>query len=346
MEKRNSSWFEYIERFNDGDYEILDAFGGDVDLFIEILTKKKLVGLLEVPEQDTSYQNRILLALLKHDKKKFSKEIQKILSDTAYEGGKLYLVIDDLGELTRIFCENRNSLSEKTIESILMGEVDDYYNYGDTTDNIYRDVIEELTPQNMERLKKRIVYELKDIEISPDTELLELIADEQDHSEYLLVDENNVARILDDEESTMIILRDTDMRSDLFGVHLSAYNNAYHDMVYNEIIGELEPFFNIKELQRVNRPITKWKYNPTGTTKETVVVEKLFVEIINFEHYLLDYLTNNKMDESGISYYGNYLNALYDVVRDTGECPKVYPPDYPDSTDVDRNINDYFTDYF
>jgi methionine salvage enolase-phosphatase E1 len=70
-----------------------------------------------------------------------------------------YLVLDSLAEL---FCDNRNDISRNTIEELLNGE---YENYGwssyDLTDNIYRDVIEELTKENLRNLKEYIVKGLE-----------------------------------------------------------------------------------------------------------------------------------------------------------------------------------------
>ena len=63
---------------------------------------------------------------------------------------------------------------------------------------------------------------------------------------------------------------------------------------------------------------------------------------LNFEQEIVDYL------ESGAGYgYGalSYQGTYIGVLRDNNECLSVYPPDYPDSRLVDKNINMYFNDY-
>ena len=50
----------------------------------------------------------------------------------------------------------------------------------------------------------------------------------------------------------------------------------------------------------------------------------------------------NKGYSSGtIEYWGSYISLLADMVH----CLSVRVPDYPDSREIDKNINMYFKDY-
>lgn len=326
---------DIVELFNDGNLDVKLYFGG-YENFFSFLEKSGSLGLVDpvnAPDADI-WENEFLLWQLKNDKPGFLKNIDRILGDIKVENGKVYLTGESLGDFSNLFCNHRNTMSPDRIEELLDGESDfDFFN--DTTDDVYRDVIEELTPKNIQRLYDYIVKTLEGKQISPETEVLEIIAEEQGHPEYVIVDTQSVIKIVDDEETMNFLLDDelSDLKSELYGVHSSAYNNAYQDDIYEDIMNELQEYFLTKELQ--------WGTRPHIYKKDTNV-QVFTVPVNDFETYIHDYLENNKGYSSGnLSYWGNYL----DILKSEFECLSYYPSDYPDSHKVDKNINEYFNDY-
>jgi hypothetical protein len=328
---------ELIEMFNEGDTDFI-KYINDIETFLKIVNKRGLLDELD-PEGRFAeeYQNELLLFYYETNNEKFLKYVLKYLGDVELVNGEVYLVIDNQGDLAELFCSgNRNDLSKDTVESLLSGEYDSHsYGWGsyDLTDNLYRDVIEELTKENLLRLKEYIIKSLEGKQIGVHTDLLEDYAQQQGHPEYVIVDQSNIDQIVDDKE-TMEELMDNELdelKSELYSIYGSAYNNAYEEELYEDVWNELLTYFGKGE----------WVSRPHIYKKDTEV-QKFRAPIHNFESYILDYLKENKGYNRGtLEYWGSYLSLL----KDGMDCLSVYPPDYPDSRKVDKNINMYFRDY-
>ena len=328
---------DFLEMFNNNDLDVPTYFG-DYKVWFNILKKRGLMG--EVDPHNASHsevwQNEYLLWLYDNDKENYYKWITQFLSDVVIENGVVYWE-GDRSDLAELFCDGyRYDMSRETVESILSGE-DVFQPYDDTTDDVYRDVIEELDKENLQSLKERIIRELSGKQISPETEEMELIASEQGHDDYWEITPENVDRILSDAESMNSLLDDelSNIKSDLYSIHSYSYNSAYESEVYEDIFKELEEYFNTKEGKWV---ITQHPY------KKNTQVEKFRVPIYDLEGIVNDYLYNNKG-------YGNtgtleYSGSLVSIIKEEKDCLSVQAPDYPDSREVDKNINLYFKDYF
>lgn len=327
---------DIIEKFNNNDLDV-EKYFNDHNTFFTILKKRGLMGEIDPSGSDGSeyWQNEYLLWLYENDRENYYKWIQSLLNDVVIEDGKAYLQITDRGDLAKLFCKNdRNGLSRDTIEEMLDGNSDwePYYN---TTDNVYRDVIEELTPENDKRLQEYIVNALEGLQISPETSELELIASEQGHPEYVEVNMENVKRIIDDEETMMELLNNQlgDLKSELYSIHSSSYNSAYEDDIWSSIWHELQDY--------VIGP-GEWLTKPHPYKKNTEIqYNKL--PLTSFETDINDYLHNSKgYGRTGtLEYHGSFI----DIMAEDRDCLSVHAPDYPDSRKVDKNINMYFKDY-
>jgi hypothetical protein len=271
-----------------------------------------------------------------NNKEKFWELVLKYLSDVELVNNEPYLVIDTQGELSELFCDNRrNDLSPETVSEILDGEYgnDYFYSSYDLTDNIYRNVIEDLTEENLSYLKNYILKVLDGEQIVPHTELLEKYAEEQGHPEYVIIDGSNINQIVDDEETMMKLLSNEleELKSELYSVYSSAYNNAYEEELYEDIWNELSTYFGKGEW--VSRP---------HTYKKDTEVQKFRTPINNFESYILDYLSENSAYSDGtLEYWGSYLSVL----KNGTECLSVYPSDYADSSKVTKLVNEFIRDY-
>jgi hypothetical protein len=324
---------ELIERFNEGELDV-EGYFNDYETFFNILKRRGVMSQVD-PEAPNSeeWQNEYLIWLHSNNKEKFNLYVEKFLGDVEIVNGTPYLILDSQGELSKLFCRgHRNNIDQDTVESILSGEHEmDYYN--NSTDDVYRDVVQELTKENLKRLKEYIVESLKGQQIPTHTEVLESIAKSQGN-DYTTVDETNIDEIVDDEETMNQLMKDElgELKSELYSIHSGAYNTAYEDDLYDSIWSKLEEFF---------QGPGEWFSRP-HTYKKDTEVQKFKVPIHNLYSNILEYLENNKGYSNGnLEYHGSYLGIL-----DEGqECLSVYVPDYPDSRKVDKYINTYFSDY-
>ena len=331
------SWDDMVEKFNNNDLDVQKYFN-DYDTFFNILKKRGLMGEIDPKNADGGeyWQNEYFLWLYENDRENYYKWIPGMLDDIIFENGVFYLEIIDRGELAKLFCDgHRYDLSRDTIENILSGDGDVFEPYWDTTQDVYRDVIEELTPENDRRLGEYIVNVFKGQQVPAETDELQLIASEQGHPEYVEVNMENVKRIIDDEESMKELLDDqlSDLKSELYSIHSSAYNSAYEEQVWSEIWSELETYFEGNG---------EW-ISKAHPYKKNTEIQYFKIPIKDFEGYVNDYLFNSKgYGNSGtLEYHGSFL----EIMKEDRDCLSAQAPDYPDSRRVDKNINEYFKEY-
>ena len=327
---------DIIEKFNNNDLNV-EKYFNDYETFFNMLKKRGRMGDIDPNNADNGgyWQNDYLLWLYENDRENYYKWIQTLLNDVVIENGNAYLELSDRGDLARLFCKNnRNGLSRDSVESILNGDSDwePYYN---TTDDVYSDVIEELTPENDKRLQEYIVNILEGQEVTGLSDELQLIASEQGHPDYVEVNMENVKRIVDDKESMNELLNGPldELKSELYSIHSSSYNSAYEDDIYRSIWYELQDY--------VIGP-GEWLSKPHPYKKNTEIqYNKL--PLTNFETDINDYLQSNKgYGNSGtLEYHGSFIS----IMAEDRDCLSVNAPDYPDSRKVDKNINMYFKDY-
>ena len=331
------SWDDMVEKFNNNDLDVQKYFN-DYDTFFNILKKRGLMGEIDPKNADggENWQNEYLLWLYENDRENYYKWIPTLLNDVVFENGKAYLEVHDRGDLAKLFCDgHRYDLSRDTIETILSGDGDAYEPYWDTTQDVYDDVIEELTPENDKRLGEYIVNTLNGKQISADTDELQLIASEQGHPEYVEVNMESVKRIIDDKESMNQLFEDelSDLKSELYSIHSSAYNSAYEESVWAELWSELGTYFEGDG---------EWISKPHPYKKNTEI-QYFKIPIRNFESDVNDYLFNNKgYGNSGtLEYHGGFI----EIMKEDRDCLSAQAPDYPDYRKLDKNINEYFKDY-
>jgi hypothetical protein len=107
---------------------------------------------------------------------------------------------------------------------------------------------------------------------------------------------------------------------------------AYETAVFREVWGKLDDMFDVEK--------RKYVYKPHPYKKETQI-EVLEIPIRDFYEPIRDYLYNNKGTNQTLEYFGNFI----DILEENGECLSVWAPDYPDSSEIDKNINEIFGDY-
>jgi hypothetical protein len=326
---------DLVEKFNNGDLDVKQYFN-DYETFFNILKKRGLMSEID-PNNATDgeeWQNEYLIWLYHNDKEAFTKWVLSLVNDVVYKDGVYYLDVDDRSELSKLFCDGgRNDISRDTIESILSGE-SDWEPYWDTTDNVYRDVIEELNEDNLKRLKEYIVESLEGNGIEPETDILSEIAEEQGNPQASIT-YDNVGKVVNSEETMDYLFENElqDLKSELYSIHSNSYNAAYENEIWQTVMNELGTYF-IGNGEFVMRP---HRY------KKDTQVQNFVIPIANFESDIVGFLEDGKGygNTGTLEYWGSYLGMM----EDWADCLSVHSPDYPDFREVDKNINEMFRDY-
>jgi hypothetical protein len=313
-----------IANYNNGEIDdvIEGVFNNNVDLFYQYIDKKGRFDDLDYDTEDTEdYNNYFLYFLANKNPEKFLDIATDSFDDVfKTEDGEYYIGTSDYSDIAKLFCENRYSLSPKSVETILDGE--DSVQWSD------------YTTDDLQLLFEAIIREQKII--TADTELLEEIAEEQENNGILELNSENLSRIFMDKDSAKSVLNQleeqgSEIKSNLYFIHESSYNDAYHSEVYDNVMGALEDYFGSKP---------EYVY-PTEKGKKSYVKMKL--NKINFFDYLKDYIyENRKYPQTNFDYFGSYLY----LISNEDECLKVFAPDYADWSKTKENINSFFPDYF
>lgn len=325
---------ELIDDLHDGG-DLAKSFFGDFQTFFAVLDKRGYLDQIDI--EDSEIQNELLLFLKKSYPQQFNQFIMDKLTDLEIdEDGRVFLDLSDLSDLSELFCDrsSRDGLSRAMVEEILNGEFDNWFEY--TTDSVYDDVISELNPKNHKILADYIVNSLQNTRISPETEVLSEIANEQGHPDYVTVDSSVVETILDDKETMTHLLSEElqGLDNSLYSIHINAYSSAYESEVINSIWSELQEYVEGKG---------QFYSIPHKFKKDTVIQRFTIPVASNFHGIIEDYLRDkaNRGNRGLLEYYGSYIS----LIADNFDCLTVYGPDYPDYSEIKNNINEIFVDY-
>ena len=337
---------EYIDEFNNGEFDDLLKIFGSMEQILTFFQKQNILNDIDPFDDNLSdYQLEILNYLLNvlNDKETLRVCISK-LDDITIKDDGYYLEIKDREDLSELFYNGGRDTSARDVAKMVLGDDVDWDRWGNTTDDVYRDVIEELNPANIELLKKHILDVLTNWKIEIDDETPDLFNNYSEDGIFYLTPEN-VGDVIGDEESFMYLINNDyleDLESDLSNIHSNAYNSAYETEVYRAVENELETFFDMKSAKWVSIPSS---YNP----------EKLV------EHYSLKFnpgevfnsISKYVADSGNWGYYANNLDYvttwlnMMNTFMDNGDEPWLdfRIPEYPDSSLVDKYINEFFPDY-
>jgi hypothetical protein len=288
------------------------------------------------------YENVIIYTLLNSKnpevKKKTLENVKTYLinSDLDVINGEWYLVLDDLSDLSRLFIQQ----NQDAVESVLGEDTGEPTGWS-STDNLYRDVIVDLTPQNLEEFRERFSKDCVGMEVDIHTNLLDNICNELEscNGSYLTITENMIDQIIGDEKTINFLLKRhlNDISADLHNIHSNAWDAAYSNECYDKVWDKLDTWFV--------RGSTTWKeykrYDGRSTNK---VLIKLTNEIDTVIYdWVYDY-KNEGWRDFDMSYHGRYLDVLEKWLDNGDGKLRVWFPDYP--TISRKLINDTFNDYF
>jgi hypothetical protein len=333
-----------LQTFEDEGWDSIEPIFHSFDKFYKYLKLNGVQDELTLNNIPDGLVNNYSLILFNENPDKFlDYVIDKQITDVHKKDDGYYLRLRDRSEVAEFFHSGGRGYSSRDIVERIMNDDDWWEPYYDTTDDVYRDVIEELTPENLKYLKERVVSDLKDVEIkinSQSSEEMELIASEQGHDDHLFVTPENIDRIVDDEETMNYLLDNEldDVKSNLYSIHSSAYNSAYIDEIWKKVKNELSTYFDPDFHTETLKMGDKTKY-----------VE--YIKINDFPGIIKDFLTeysDNEWDSDTLAYYGSFTGVLTKMMDELGSYDYLdfHIPDYPDHRLVDTNINDMFYDYF
>lgn len=338
---------KFIKKYNEYPEDIERVYNKDRGQMLQYIIK---MGLLDYVDESLfeDYLDLILYEKLTskegQEKIEFSKEIAAsyLNSEIVFEGNKIYY---DVGrdDLLQIFDDGRDGV-RYVAEKILSQDDDWWEPYQDVVDrnSFYNDCVESLTNENKMLLANKLNDDLLDKQISPETELLEEIAEEQGHPEYVYLSTDLIYdRILDDEDTSHYLLLDeTEIGNEMMWRYGDAYNQAAIDEYYNEVMNGIKEFF---ETETPPEPHTN-TYKSQYTGKETYY-HFLRVDVTkSFLPMLISYLSNwqdaNRYSEN-IDYFGSFT-ALIKQLLDWGELSPVSfrIDDYVDHRDVEKTYNE------
>ena len=342
MEER---YLKYVNEFNDGDFDSLLPFFNTMENVLRFFHKKNLLQYVDPFDSNLEdYQNEILNFLINElgDEETLQKCISELQDVEIREDG-YYLVINDRENLSELFDDRGRDITTRDVAKAVFGE-DMWEPYNDTTDDVYRDVIEELNPENIERLKSYMLDTLTNWKIEVDDSSPDLFNNYSEDGIFYLTPEN-VGDVIGDEES-MNYLMDEDyldnLRSELYSIHYNAYNSAYETEIYNDVMGELETFFDVKTAKWDSRPS---KYN----SEKLIEFYSLKFNPNEVANSITKYISDRNLwgyYQNNFGYQGSWLTMMYHLM-DNGEEPWLdfRIPDYADSRLVDKYINEMFPDY-
>lgn len=337
---------EYIDEFNNGEFEGLLNIFGDMENILTFFQKQKILDFVDPFDGDLEdYQIEILNYLLNNlNDKSTINYIAGQLSDIEIKDDGYYLKLSEKDDLCQLFksYSGREVAPRDVVQSLFND--DNWEHFSDTTDNIYQDVVEVLTPENVERLKQHMLDVLTNWKIEVDDSSPDLFNNYSEDGIFYLTPEN-VGDVIGDEESFMYLLDNDylpDVTGDLHSIHYNAYNSAYESEIYDDVMSELKTFFDVKTGKWITEPSSvnpeklrefyEIKFNPNEFVNS---VKKYVSDKNNWGYY-----------QNNIDYIGSWL-TLMDNLMESGEEDWLdfRTPDYADWTITKEHINDLFPDY-
>ena len=263
-----------------------------------------------------------------------------LLTDVENRGGQYWLYLRSREELADFFEEYSRDTSPYDLAKAIFNEDDFFERFWDTTNDVYRDVIDDLNDENKNRLAHYIVKNIGNQELSVedyDDELFTQFSEEQETEGFFTITSENVMKLISDERAMNELLDGEliDLKSELDSVHNSAYNVAYESECYNLVYDGLNEFFESKIVEE-----------PVGSDNAKY---RNYIRIRDFGNKVQSFVSNRQGDsynDSLLEYFGTYTSMMGSLFEeDTYEKIEFRIPEYADWDDIRKNINEYFSDY-
>ena len=290
--------------------------------------------------EDDEVKNRFLIWSLNNDESGTLNFIASTIlnSDVLIEKDGYYLSLNDRDDLSFFFESYSRETSPRDLAKAVLAEDDFFERWWDTTDDVYRDVIDELNSANEARLAKYILNEIGNRDLSLDNyndDLFHEFSEEQGTENTFQITNSNVMNLIGDESAMDELLNGDldDLKSELHSIHNNAYNNAYESECYELVMDGLQEYFVGKfDWEEIKQTSGKVRYYPK-------------IKIRDFYSNVKSYLEEN-IRYNTLEYQGSYTEMMNVLFYDgTLDEISFRIPDYPDYQLVDKYINEYFGDY-
>ena len=330
---------EVVQMFNDGEWgESLEQHFGTIENFLNIVKKTGLIKMIDPFSHDLEEeQNELLHYLLQTSNKEeiLNEIIRRYLSDITIENGKIMCDFQSLSDLSEFFSKSR-SYNYDTIVKNIFGEGDNGYDFYDTTDNVYRDVVEVLNSDNLNYLKNIILKKLDGVQIELDSSSsswMEEESEKQGNKEHIMINSLNIDNVIKDEDTMDWLFGDglEDIKADLYSVQNNAYQSAVESELYKNVVNELNGFFVWENKE-------EYKYGERYRFK-------IEVKPNVFENVIESYLLNNIGYHTTLDYYGSFEGLLKENFKNGEGLLTFQVPEYADYTLTKKYINEFFKDY-
>jgi hypothetical protein len=308
---------------------------------LEFLEQIDLVGNLDYEDVEEEFKNTILLYQLEKDTENTLNYIcDNLISDVYFINGDYHILLRDREELAELFEDGgRNTTSRDAAKAVLSEDMWDPF--WDTTDNVYRDVIEDLNETNINNLAHYIVKKIGNTDLPLEhhnNKLFHKFSEEQETEDFFQITSENVMEFIKSEGAMKEMLRkDLDeLNSDLYNIHNNAYNSSYESEIYNDVWSELERYF-----------YKEFTYN-----EELINGKKKTFEYLKIKHFyqvVYNFLANNEggtYSDSFLDYFGGYIGVIKSLMNDgVYDYLSFRIPDHADWGLTKKYINEIFPDY-
>jgi hypothetical protein len=358
---RDETILELINQLNNNelDFEFLDNFMGGLDNFINIVSKKGWLHLIDPFSEATSeIQNSLFYAFSKTDPQFIYTLAEEFFSDIEKVGNDYYFS-GDYSQIADLFSTGRNDISEKTIAEIISGNYDPYSFGGYDTDDTYRDVYDNLDQYGKSVVDEYIVNELKamgtlslSIYKRPPLTMKDISEEQGTEGKIELTDEVIVRLMNDDECLEYLINKELDdVGSNLNSVYSTCYGDILYDEWYNTLWGEIEGEV-VDDKQGEEYSYEKAVWLKDGTRGKKMEYGKRFKVTKCLYNALKGWLEVNKnknnLYDNTLGHFGGYIEMLKDAME-YGPMDRLRVPrldDYPDWRKMNKCINDNVEGYF
>jgi hypothetical protein len=318
--------------------------GNEIEECLPYIDELGLISRLNYAYVNEEIKNILLLYQLEKNPEQTLKYISdNLVTDVKPMNGGYYLYVKDREELADLFYSgSRREYGAHEYAKSMLGE-DMWEPFWDTTDDVYKDVIEDLNDKNKSILAEYIIKNIGGQEFSLNdynNGLFVNFSEEQGTERTFQITSENVMELIGDEKAMKEMLKGglSDLKSELYSIHNNAYNTAYTDEIYNDMWGELSTFFEPKTWE------TETKQNSSG---KQVYYE--YLKINNFYQIIYDFLVENEektYNESFLEYYGSLVSVIKDLMDvDVYSWLDFRVSDYADWTLTKKYINELFPDY-
>lgn len=367
----NSNLKELIELFNTGYWEknvkpyfkkvrtflkyvALKGLSGEINLsyldnedykegpdFFEFLEENGYLNDVGYDDFDDELRNYYLSYWISIDPNKaFAYITQYLLTDVEIRDDGFWLYLRDRDELSALFDDRGRDATAKNVADHVFSE-DMWDPFWDTTSDVYSDVIEELDESNLQHLGNYVLKHIGNQDLNSEdyeSDFFHELAETQNRGGFFVITQNDVMDLINDSEAMNELLDGdlSDLKSELYSVHNSAYNRAYEDECFDLVYNGLDEYFSskIQDTQIKSGDKTKWVS---------------YIKIRDFQGDVMKFINHesgNSYNESLLEYWGSYIGMLRHLMGD-GVYDEIdfRVPDYADFTYIRRNINDILGDY-